>query len=159
LLLCGVLTAAATADRAGDPPPRVAAPCRPGHCAYDGQTVRVVTSNGPIHTSVVEVKDEFEAATGAKLDVIQVSQREVFDVFVADASNATGKYDAAIAAAWWLGDLVGGDLIVAYDKYYNDPRFPKWDFDDVLPAPRSLLQYGGKKYMVAHDHDGQVLYY
>src|SRR5262249_50726117 len=42
---------------------------------------------------------------------------------------------------------------------YNDPSFPKWDIDDVLPAPRSLLSYGGKKYMVANDHDGQVMYY
>ncbi|HMC14902.1 MAG TPA: extracellular solute-binding protein, partial [Albitalea sp.] len=64
-----------------------------------------------------------------------------------------------LAGAWWLGDLVAGDYIVAYDKYYNDPRFPQWSIDDVLPAPRSLLSYAGKKYMVANDHDGQVMYY
>jgi multiple sugar transport system substrate-binding protein len=157
-LLCAAFNVSA-ADPPGDPPPRVAAPCLPGQCAFQGQTVRVVASSGPIHRSVVEIKEEFEAATGARLDVVLVSQREVFDVFIADVSNATGKYDAAIAGAWWLGDLVAGDFIIPYDKYYNDPRFPKWDFDDVLPAPRSLLQYGGKKYMVAHDHDGQVLYY
>jgi multiple sugar transport system substrate-binding protein len=29
----------------------------------------------------------------------------------------------------------------------------------VLPGPRGLLSYGGKKYMVANDHDGQVMYY
>ena len=45
------------------------------------------------------------------------------------------------------------------DKYYNDPRFAKWNIDDLLTAPRSLLSYGGKKYMVANDQDGQVMYY
>jgi multiple sugar transport system substrate-binding protein len=29
----------------------------------------------------------------------------------------------------------------------------------VLPAPRRLLSYAGRKYMVANDHDGQVMYY
>ena len=53
--------------------------------------------------------------------------------------------------------MVGRDYLISYDKYYNDPRFPKWNIDDVLPAPRSLLFYGGKKYMVASDHDGQIM--
>ena len=52
-----------------------------------------------------------------------------------------------------------GDYLIPYDKYYNGPRFPKWNIDDVLPGPRSLLSYGGKKYMVANDHDGHIMYY
>jgi len=158
-----VVHAAAADATAGErpdvPPPRVAAPCPPKQCPFAQQTVRIITSTGPIRLTILEVKEEFEAATGAKLDVVQVPLRELFDVFVADVTNGTGKYDAAMAGAWWLGDLVAGDFIAAYDQYYNDSRFPKWDIEDVLPAPRSLLEYGGKKYMVANDHDGQVMYY
>jgi multiple sugar transport system substrate-binding protein len=155
-----LLTVAAHAadERRGAEPPRVAPACQ-AQCPYRGQTVRMVTSTGRIRSSVLEVKDEFEAATGAKLEVVSVPFREVFDVFVADLTNRTGKYDSALAGAWWLGELVAGNLILAYDKLYGDRRFPKWDIDDVLPAPRSLLEYGGKKYMVANDHDGHVLYY
>ena len=58
-----------------------------------------------------------------------------------------------------VGELVEGNHLVPYDAYYKDPRFPAWDIEQVLPAPRSLLQYGGHKYMVANDHDGQVMYY
>src|SRR5690606_19479676 len=78
-----------------------------------------------------------------------------------DLINGTGQYDTSIAGAWWLGDLVAGDFIIPYDEYYDDTsgRFPQWNIDDVLPGPRSLLSYGGKKYMVANDHDGQVMYY
>ena len=74
-------------------------------------------------------------------------------------TNRTGKYDASLAGAWWVGDMVAGGHLLSYDKFYDDPRFPKWDFDDVLPGPRSLMSYGGKRYMVANDHDGQVMYY
>ena len=46
-----------------------------------------------------------------------------------------------------------------YDEWYNAEGFPQWDFEDVQPGPRNLLEYGGSKYMVGNDHDGQVMYY
>ncbi|TMH35210.1 MAG: extracellular solute-binding protein [Betaproteobacteria bacterium] len=141
-------------------PPRVVPPCKPGACPFAGQTVTVLAFIGqPITGAVHEVKDEFEAATGAKLDIVEVSFNEHFDNFISDVTNRVGKYDTTMAGAWWLGELVAGDFIVPYDKFYSDPRFPKWSIDNVLPGPRSLLEYEGKKYMVANDHDGQVMYY
>jgi len=149
-----------TVVKAGDlVPPRAAPPCEPGRCPFAGQNVTVIVSKSVIAQPFVEVKDEFEAATGARLNIVQVPYNEHFESFLSDAINHTGKYDASVAGAWWLGELVAGNYIVPYDKYYKDPRFPKWNIEDVLPAPRSLLQYGGKKYMVANDHDGQVMYY
>jgi len=146
--------------KAGDlVPPRVVSACKPGSCPFAGQNVTVIVSKSVIAWSVPELKEEFEAATGATLNVIQAPYNEHFENFISDAINRGGKYDASIAGAWWLGELVAGDHVASYDPYYKDPRFPKWNIDDVLPAPRSLLSYGGKKYMVANDHDGQVMYY
>ncbi|WP_395834986.1 ABC transporter substrate-binding protein [Cystobacter fuscus] len=140
-------------------PPRVAPACKPGSCPFAGQHVTVIVTNGSISWAIPELKDEFEAATGATLTVVPVPFNEHFDKFYSDVLNGAGKYDAAIACSWWLGELVAGHYIIAYDKYYNDPRFPAWDIEEVLPGPRDLLSYGGKKYMVANDHDGQVMYY
>jgi multiple sugar transport system substrate-binding protein len=140
-------------------PPRLAPACKPGRCPFAGQTVTMLLPKSLIAVPVKEVKDEFEAATGASLQIVQVASLDLFDNFYSDVANGVGKYDALLASAWWLGELVAGDHIISYDRYYKDPRFPKWDIGDVLPAPRSLLSYGGKKYMVAHDHDGQVMYY
>ena len=153
--------ATVTVVNAGDivPPNKVVQPCKPGDCPFTGQSVTVIMSNGVISLSIPELKEEFEAATGAKLNIMQVPFNENFENFFSDVVNHAGKYDASLAGAWWLGELVAGDYIISYDKYYNDPRFPKWNIDDVLPAPRSLLSYGGKKYMVANDHDGQIMYY
>lgn len=141
-------------------PPRVAAPCRPGACPFAGQTVRVLAfKSQPITGPLHELKQEFEAATGATLEIFEVSFNEHFDNFISDVTNGIGRFDATLAGAWWLGELVAGDFILPYDAYYRDRRFPAWDIDDVLPAPRRLLAYEGRKYMVANDHDGQVMYY
>ncbi|HEX6705987.1 MAG TPA: extracellular solute-binding protein [Albitalea sp.] len=141
-------------------PPVVAPPCAPGRCPFAGQTVTILLFKGqPIAGPVHEVKAEFEAATGARLQIVEVSFNEHFDNFISDVTNRGGRFDTTMAGAWWLGELVAGEFIVPYEKYLKDPRFPQWDFDDVLPAPRSLLEYDGRKYMVANDHDGQVMYY
>jgi multiple sugar transport system substrate-binding protein len=141
-------------------PPRVVPPCQPGHCPFAGQTVTIIATRSAISFSVTEVKEEFEAATGATLNVVRVPpDGDHFAMLMSDLTNGTGRYDVSLAGAWWLGELVAGSYILPYDKYYGDPRFPRWDVEDVLPGPRSLLSYSGQKYMVANDHDGQVMYY
>lgn len=140
-------------------PPVVVPPCRPGACPFAGQTVTVLMVKEGNAGALGELKAEFEAATGATLKLEQVTHQELFPNFMSDLTNGLGRYDAAYAGAWWLGELVAGDYLVSYDKYYADPRFPRWDVEQVLPGPRRLLSYAGRKYMVANDHDGQVLYY
>lgn len=150
----------ASVVKAGDIiPPQVVQACKPGSCPFAGQSVTVLLVENPQRGPLSELKAEFEAATGARLKLVQMNHVELFPNFLSDLTNRGGKYDAAIAGAWWLGELVAGDYLVSYDEYYHDPRFPKWDIDAVLPGPRSLLEYEGRKYMVANDHDGQVLYY
>jgi multiple sugar transport system substrate-binding protein len=153
---------AATVVEAGDVlPPVVAQPCT--DCPFAGQTVTVIVNaageKGPISGPFFEVRDEFEAATGAKLEIVEVPFAEHFPKLLTDMTTETGEFDISVAGAWWLGDLVAGDFIVPYDDWLADSRFPAWDYEDVQPGPRSLLEYGGKKYMIANDHDGQVMYY
>ena len=145
-------------------PPVVATPCVPDNCPFAGQKVTVIINRGggatgPISGPFYEVRQEFEAATGAELEIVEVSLDEHFARLISDLTTGCGQYDASIAGAWWLGDLVVQDFILSYDDFYDDPRFPYWDIGDVQPALRNLLEYDGKKYMVANDHDGQVMYY
>jgi multiple sugar transport system substrate-binding protein len=168
LFLRGASTARAQsgtpAANLGPVPPVVAQPCG-DNCLFSGQTVTVLVNvageRGPIEGPFHEVRDEFEAATGAKLEIVAVPFEEHFPKLIEDLSSGTGQYDTSIAGAWWLGELVAGDYLVAYDDLYNDKsgKYPAFNYDDVLPGPRSLLEYDGKKYMVPNDHDGQVMYY
>jgi multiple sugar transport system substrate-binding protein len=155
---------AAESVQAGGPAaPVVATPAPAGQEPFKGQTVTVIVNTagekGPISGPLYEVRDEFEKATGAKLNIVEVPFAEHFPKLIQDMSTGTGQYDVSLAGAWWLGELVASDFIVPYDQYYDDPKFPKWDFNTVLPALQNLYTYNGKKYMVANDGDGQVLYY
>lgn len=140
-------------------PPRVVSPCKPGACPFAGKTVTLLLPHSVVAVSVPELKEEFEAATGATLKIVEVRTIDLFETFYSDVTKGAGQYDAFLASAWWLGELVAGDHVVSYDKYLQDPRFPAWNVNDVLPAAQALLSYGAKKYMVANDHDGQVMYY
>lgn len=145
-------------------PPTVVSPCTPGQCPFANQTVTVIVNKlggekGPLAGPLYEVREEFEAATGARLEIVEKPLDEHFAYLITDLTTGSGQFDASIAGAWWLGDLVAQDFILPYDDFYNDPRFPQWDLLDVQPGPRSLLEYDGHWYMVANDHDGQVMYY
>lgn len=141
------------------PVPRLLPPCTPGKCPFAGQKVTVVATKSAISVAMLEVEDEFEAATGAELEIVRLPGVEHYPTIISDMTNRIGRFDASLAGGWWVGDMVAGDHLLSYDKFYGDPRFPKWSVDDVLPGPRNLLSYGGRKYMVAYDHDGQVMYY
>jgi len=141
------------------PVPRLLPPCAPQKCLFPGQKVTVIATKSAISVALLEVKDEFEEATGAQLEIVRMPGVEHYPTIISDMTNHVGKYDASLAGSWWIGDMVAGGHLLDYERFYDDPRFPKWNIDDVLPGPRRLLSYGGKKYMVAYDHDGQVLYY
>ena len=108
---------AATVVEAGElTPPVVATPCTEGSCPFEGQTVTVIVNTagekGPISGPFYEVREEFEAATGATLEIVEVPFAEHFPKLMTDLTTGTGQYDTSIAGAWWLGDLVGGDFIL-----------------------------------------------
>ncbi len=146
-------------------PPLVAEPCEGDACLCTGKTVSVIVNaagpDGPISGPLYEVRDEFEAATGATLDIIETPDSEHFPKLMTDVTSGRGDYSTSMAGAWWVGDLAEGGYILPLDEYYNDTsgKFPEWNIDDVLVGPKKLLTYGGELMMVANDHDGQVMYY
>jgi multiple sugar transport system substrate-binding protein len=139
--------------------PPVATPCEGDGCLFAGQTVTFLTPNETIQVPIFEVRDEFEAATGAKLDIVLAAMNDTLPNLLQDMANGTGAYDVSIIGAWWLGELVEGDYLLAIDDWISDDRFPQWSLDSVLPAIRNLMQYDGKTYEIAYDSDGQAFYY
>jgi ABC-type glycerol-3-phosphate transport system substrate-binding protein len=109
-------------------PPLVAPPCKPGACPFAGQHLRLlVTDSRPIGAPVLELKDEYEAATGATLEVVPMPREDLYANFAVDMIERTARYDAAVVSAAWLGDLVEGGRVAPCDRYYRDPRFPRWE--------------------------------
>ena len=86
-------------------PPRVAPPCKPGSCLFAGQSVTVIVSDSVISSSILEGKKEFEAATGARLDINRVPFSENFEDFFSDPGRIAqhkprGKSQVYAARGW-----------------------------------------------------------
>jgi multiple sugar transport system substrate-binding protein len=141
--------------------PVVATPCSGDQCLWAGKEITVQCIDDSVKIPYFEVRDEFEAATGAKVTIVADPIGEAFPKLLEDAANGTNQFDAAMIGMWWLGELVAGDYILPFDDYYADTsgKFPQYNFDDELPGMRRLRVYDDKKYVVPYDADGQVLYY
>jgi multiple sugar transport system substrate-binding protein len=86
--------------------PPVATPCEGDGCLFAGQTVTFLTPNETIQVPIFEVRDEFEAATGATLDIVLAAMNDTLPNLLQDMANGTGAFDVSIIGAWWLGVLV-----------------------------------------------------
>lgn len=139
--------------------PVVVEPCEGDSCLFTGQTVTFLVPNESIQVPIFEVRDEFEAATGATLEIVTLPMNDVLPRLLEDVISGTGTFDLSIIGAWWLGELVEGDFLQPLTPYLEDSKYPAWDVDAILPGPRALMEYGGELYVSGYDHDGQVFYY
>jgi multiple sugar transport system substrate-binding protein len=126
---------------------------------FEGVTVNVMTFTGPqIAEPLQRRSTEFEAAMGAKINVITVPFSDLYQKLLTDWSTGTNSIDAAIFAPQWMVDYVSaGFLEDLTSRVANDPRLKE---NDVAPFFREFSQkYGGKTYMVTLDGDFQMAYY
>ncbi|MDI3525549.1 MAG: multiple sugar transport system substrate-binding protein [Candidatus Atribacteria bacterium] len=131
--------------------------------AWQGQKFTIgVYSAGPrgaISGPLYFWRPFFEKLTGATYDIVEIPFGELREKIFIDLMTGTGYYDVIIGPSWFYGDYVSNGWIVPIDKYFDDPRMPKWDRDSILLPIRELLQWKGTWYGFNNDHDGQVLYY
>ena len=151
----------ATPDPAGMRPPTVAKPCSGDACFGSGRELTLQVIDASVKVPVDEVREEFEAATGAKLTVIADPIESAFTKLVDDASSGQNTYDGAMIAMQWLGELVEGDFVLAVDEMAADTsgKYPTYDLSTEPESLRKLRFYGGSQYVVPMDCDGQCLYY
>src|SRR5215204_6028915 len=142
-------------------PPVVMEPCSGDGCLWAGKTLTVQSIDDSVKIPWEEVRGEFEAATGATLNLVLDPIDQAFPRLIEDAASGTNTFDAAMIGMWWLGDLVAGEFVLPYDDYIADTsgKFPPVNFEDELPGMPALRMYDDKKYVVPYDADGQVLYY
>ena len=142
-------------------PPVVAQPCEGDGCLFSGQSLTAQCIDDSVKIPWEEVRAEFEAATGATLEIIADPIGEAFPRLLDDAASGTNSIDCAMIGMWWLGDLVAGDYVLPYDDYLADTsgKFPTIDPADELPGVQALRMYDGLRYVVPYDADGQTLYY
>ncbi len=126
---------------------------------YEGVTVNVMTFTGPqIAEPLQRRAPDFEALTGAKINVITVPFSDLYTKLLTDWSSGTNSIDAAVFAPQWMVDYVsGGYLEDLTDRVAADKDIAA---DDVAPFFRDFSQkYAGKTYMLTLDGDFHMMYY
>lgn len=128
---------------------------------YAGQEITVQVIDASVKLPLEEARAEYEAATGAKLTIVADPIENAFPKLLEDAVNGTNAIDGSVIGMWWLGELVEGGFVRAYDDFYANPdgTFPAWNAEDEFVGMQALRVYDGQKYVIPYDCDGQVLYY
>lgn len=134
-----------------------------GGAPYAGTTIRLLTHDegphGPISGPIEALRPVWEELTGGRLELGLVPISELYADLMLDLQRGTHRYDAAVVAAYFYGDLIAGNYLAAVDPLLAGGKFPHWSYDSMPPALRQLHGWAGVDYGVLNDADGQVLYY
>jgi multiple sugar transport system substrate-binding protein len=114
---------------------------------------------GAVSGPVYFWRNKFEELTGATYDIVEIPFAEMAEKITTDMTTGGGLYDVVTNCSSFYGDYIANDYIQPLDKYFDDPRMPKWDRASIAPGVASLYQWGGTWYGANNDHDAQVLYY
>lgn len=125
---------------------------------FDGVTVNLITQTGAIQEPLQRRAPDFEAATGAKINVIAVPFSDLYQKILTDWASGTNSVDAAVFAPQWMVDYIaGGYLEDLTARVEGDPAIEQ---DDVGAFFRDFSEkYAGKIYMKTFDGDFHMLYY
>jgi len=148
----GILAAAAAAFALAPIPSADAA-------EFDGVTVNIMTITGPqISGPMQRHAPDFEALTGARINVIAVPFQDIYPKLIADWATGTNSIDAGVFAPQWSVDFVTpGYLLDLTDWYEADESIER---ADIAPFFDQFSQrFGGRTYLVTLDGDFQMVYY
>jgi len=135
-------------------PPPTEAPMK-----YAGVTVNVLTFTGPqIAEPLQRHGPEFEALTGAHINVNIVPFSDLYQKALTDFATGTNSYDIIVFDPQWMGDYVSaGYLEDLTDKVKSDKTI---EWNDIGPFFRDFsATYEGRVYTIPLDGDFHMIYY
>ncbi|MCY4223040.1 MAG: extracellular solute-binding protein [Thiotrichales bacterium] len=126
---------------------------------FDGVEVNIMTFTGPqIAEPLQRRAPDFNAATGAKINIVTVPFSDLYGKLLTDWASGTNAIDAAVFAPQWAVDyVVPGFLESLSQRVAADEALQQ---DDIAPFFREFSQkYAGETYMLTLDGDFQLVYY
>jgi len=124
---------------------------------FEGQTVVVVTQTGrSIGGPVEDYAPEWEAMTGADVQLQQFAFGELFEKMIASFETGSIDYDVMIFPADWAGDF----MAPGYLEPISDELLATLEPDDIIPlyADR-ITAWGDQVYALPYDGDSHMMYY
>ncbi len=130
-----------------------------GGTQFAGVTVNLLTFNGPQVAEPLQRRaPAFEAATGARINVVAVGFQEIYDIALLDAASGTNSFDAYVFDPQWMGDFVTPGYLEDITDRVNSDAGLQWQ--DIGPFFRDFnATYGGRVYTIPLDGDFHMVYY
>jgi len=131
----------------------------PAGMQFEGVNVELLTFEGPqIAEPLIRRAPDFEALTGAHVNVTTVPNADLYNSILTDAATGTNSYDAWVFAPQWIVDFaVPGYIEDLTDRVANDPSI-QWD--DIAPFFRNFsATYEGTIRTIPLDGDFHMVYY
>ena len=116
------------------------------------------------HTATNAVKDQlaqFEKATGIKVNVVEIPEKDLTQKMLLEFSNNTGTYDALMAPEDAFAKYVTNGYLLSLKETGGEPA----GVDDFVPRFLDRIRYDGKKlyqgdlYGLPINGDVNVMYY
>jgi multiple sugar transport system substrate-binding protein len=126
---------------------------------FEGVTVNVLSFAGPQVTEpLLRRGPDFEALTGANVEVTTVPFAELYTSILTDQTTGTNSYDAFVMSPQWNADYVAAGILEDLtERVANDPDI-QWD--DIAPFFRNYIAtYNGSTYVIPLDGDFHMIYY
>lgn len=126
---------------------------------FEGITVNVLSFAGPQVTEpLLRRGPDFEALTGANVEVTTVPFAELYTSILTDQTTGTNSYDAFVMSPQWNADFVAAGILEDLtERVANDPDI---EWDDIAPFFRNFIAtYNGSTYVIPLDGDFHMIYY
>jgi multiple sugar transport system substrate-binding protein len=126
---------------------------------FEGVALNVLTFTGPQIAEPMQRRGpDFEALTGAKVQVITVPFSDLYNKLLTDFATGTNSYDAAVFAPQWMGDFIESGYLEPLTERVKGDAPLQWN--DIAPFFRDFsASYKGEIYTIPLDGDFQMAYY
>lgn len=117
---------------------------------YGGQTVRCLVASHVATDAYSALNDQFTALTGINVEMKVMSSNDMKALQRSNSATASGAFDLYMLDCSMVAEMAEKGYVYALDSYLADPAMtPAWyDYEDFLPAYRSLGVYDGSTYSI-----------
>ncbi len=126
---------------------------------FEGVEINVLTFTGPqIAEPLQRRAPDFEAQTGASVNVVTVPFSDLYQRMLTDMATGTNSFDGFVFAPQWMVDFIVPGYIEDLTSRVESDEALQWE--GVAPFFRNFSStYEGSIYTVPLDGDFQMVYY
>lgn len=117
---------------------------------YAGQTVRCLVASHAATDAYSALTEEFTELTGIEVEMRIMSSNDMKALQRSNSATASGAFDLYMIDCTMVAELAQQGYVESLETYLADPVMtPAWfDYEDILPAYRSLGDYEGNVYAI-----------